>query len=372
MKILEILNKIAQQQKMVNERKNYIPTYLGEAVEMDSTAKQIKQYISNEIYPKKAAKQAWIQTDANVEEYFNRLIVLLSKLATLPKEEIEEFWDVDKLIKIDYLIHNSNNKLKAVMGGMESSNISINNNEKLYKEVLKYFETDNPAAVDEFLNFYSNKSNKALFEDLVADAERNNGYIRNFVSSWLPQHVKNTISADTMRGLGNIAISMGGINMGKYELLTALMFQGGRPNQGSGGDVMIGKIGVELKASADASGYGKIGGQQTTFVRDPGTIISNIQLAMREFAQNCYNLLSKELQTNNEAQRIFNTYVGSKNENGEWTDSALQYAIDQSAWATTNSRGSSRNELKDGETLAEEKQWEAMTIDAAVIEYDVI
>lgn len=368
MKILEILNKIAQQQKMIDKNKSSSTDFISEAVEMDSTARQIKQFISNEIYPKREAKQAWIQTDANVEEYFNRLIVLLSKLATLPKEEIEEFWDVDKLIKIDYLIHNSNNKLKAVMGGVESSNISIKNNEKLYKELLKYFESENPAAVDEFLNFYGSKSNKALFEDLVNDAERNNGYIRNFVSSWLPQHIKNTVSADTLKGIGDIAISMGGINMGKYELLTALMFKGGRPNQGTGGDVMIGKVGVELKASEDASGYGKIGGQQTTFVRDPGTIISNIQVAMREFASNCYNLLAKELQTNNEAQRIFNTYIGSKNDNGEWTDSSLQYAVDQSAWATTNSKGSSRNELSNGETLAEEKQWEAMTIDAAVID----
>lgn len=365
MKIFDILKKLDEQKQFFSEKDN---VFVNEAVEMDATAKQIKQYVSNEIYPKKSAKQAWVQTDSNVEEYFNRLIVLLSKLATLPKEEIEEFWDVDKLIKIDYLIHNSNNKLKAVMGGISSSNISLETNEKIYKELLKYFEAENPAAVDEFLNFYTSKSNKALFEDLIADAEKNNGYVRNFINQWLPQHVKDTISAQTMRGISDIAPAVGGINMGKYELLTALMFNGGRPNQGTGGDVMIGKYGVELKASEDSSGYGKIGGQQTAFVRDPGTIISNIQIAMREFAQKSYNLLAKELQTNNDAQRIFNTYVGSKNESGEWVDSKLQYAIDQSSWATKGGRGKSRDKDANGELLAEEKQWEAMTIDAAVID----
>lgn len=363
MKIFEVLKKL-------DEHKKYYESLgmVTEAKEMDDITRLIKQHISTEIYSKKEAKKAWIQTDSDVKGYVEHINNFAAILGTHTKEEIEQYWDKDTLIKIVYLIHNSNNKLKAVMGSMKSSNISMENNENLYNEVLKYFETENPIAVDEFLNFYSKESNKALFEDLVNDAEINGGYIRNFIGSWLPQHIKNTISSDTLRSIGNIAISTEGINMGKYELLTALMFQGGKPNTGSGGDVIIDKTRVEIKAGVKPSGYGKIGGQEAAFIKDDGAIISNIQLAMREFAQNCYKLLAKELQSNNEAQRIFNTYVGSKDENGKWKDSSLQYAIKQSAWAKNGSRGSSPNKRKNGEVLAEETPWEAMTIDAAVID----
>lgn len=358
MKILEILKKIDEQRKFYESIND---NFITEAVEMDETAKQIKKYMTTTIYPAANARKAWVQTDSNVEEYFNRLIVLLSKLATLPKEEIEEYWDVDKLIKIDYLIHNCNFKLKAAMGGLMNSNISTEKNVTLYEEIRKFLENERPAAVDEFIKFYSNPSNKASLKDLIKDAEANDGYVRNFISQWLPSHVTG-ISTETMMGLANIAPAVGGINMGKYELLTALMFDGGKPNQGNGGDVMIGEYGVELKASDDNSGYGKIGGQQTAFVRDAGTIIANIQSAMRDFARNCVNLLSKDLQTNNEIQRLLKTYVGSADINNNYTESQLQYAIDQSSWATTKSKGRSKADAPI------EKQWEAMTIDAAVID----
>ena len=362
MKIFEVLNKIKNIEKIINESDTNNASSnikLLDDAKRDLSSKVI-------IYSKEKAKDSWISAmeKNNCKEYFDSIISILSQMAVLPPEELEKNYDIKKLTQIKFLVHNTNNKLKKVVEGLASSNISEEKTKALYDLLITYLEYKNPKAVDEFLNFYSNKeggkyNNKISFDALLETAKKNNGLIPNFVKEWIPNNINNTLNVKTLADIAQIAPSVGSINTGAFELLLALLFEGGKHNQGTGGDILIGNYGIEIKASTGNSGYGKIGGQQTSFISSTQAIISNVQSAVKDFALSCYNLLEKDLQQSEAAQRIFNEYVNSD----------LQYSVDFQSWKNDEGKGSSGDfDKKTKKPLTPDKKWQAMTIDSAFVD----
>ena len=111
MKILEILNKIEKYKKtLVNESTDNVANKTKEALARStatiSDAYQKSKTQAKEILSKKEAKKDW-QESTDVKQYVEKIISLLSQIATLSKEECEQTINIERLEKIYYLIHNS-------------------------------------------------------------------------------------------------------------------------------------------------------------------------------------------------------------------------------------------------------------------------
>jgi hypothetical protein len=146
MKIFEVLNKIKNIEKIINESDTNNASSnikLLDDAKRDLSSKVI-------IYSKEKAKDSWISAmeKNNCKEYFDSIISILSQMAVLPPEELEKNYDIKKLTQIKFLVHNTNNKLKKVVEGLASSNISEESTKVLYDLLITYLEYKNPKAVD--------------------------------------------------------------------------------------------------------------------------------------------------------------------------------------------------------------------------------
>lgn len=352
MKILEILNKIAQQRQLLENASK------DEAVK-DEAVKNAENQIHGkvrEIYSAKEAKESWAKAAQNnsCKEYFDSIINLLAQMSVLSVEELEANYDIKKLTHMKFLVHNTNKRLALAMGGLANTDgpdISHKNkNKDLFELIRTYLEYTRPEAVEEFINFYGGDNNVKLdaIEGAINDSM---GQINNF-SSWLSKQTHDTLSQQTILDLAELTTTRGSINMGKYELALAILLEKGSCNSGQKGDVVANGVGIEIKASANNAGFGKIGGQQGSFINSDTAIISTVQSAVKEFASASIELLNKAYAKSDDVQKLKNTYI----------DSNLQYAVDRNKFKL-------KQENQSGSEITQEnKKWKAVTIDKAIIE----
>lgn len=353
MKIFDVLKKIEEQKKYYEKR-----GMLAEASAMETTSKKLKEHINKEILSKKEASQAWANTDSDVSEYLNKIIELVAQLTSLPKEEIEEDYDVDKIKKIYYLIHNTNRRLLKVTDGFASSAISNEGkNSDLYKFLRDYIQFAKPESLSEFEAFYytgkNSKGKKEFVNKIPVEAfvsAANEGKMIPNFAQWLHDRVNGTLSVATIEELASFKGGGKGPNRGNYEMLLGMLVKDSQPSSGKGGDLKLGNYGAELKASSTAGvgGFGKIGGQQTSFVKDPAPIISTVQNAVKTFFDKVISIVPEHLKSNSEIAALIQKF-GNK--------SKLQFSVD----ATWNA---SSGGVGNGGTS---EAWEAQTVDSAVI-----
>ena len=158
MKIVKILKKL-------DEQKKYYESWgkINEATALENTTKKIKEHIDREILSKKEAKMAWANTDSDVSGYLDKIIQLVAQLSSLSKEEIEEDYDVEKIKKIYYLIHNTNRRLMKISDGFSSSAIdNLGKNSDLYRFLRDYIQFIKPESLSEFEAFYAKDGNKFI------------------------------------------------------------------------------------------------------------------------------------------------------------------------------------------------------------------
>ena len=347
MKILEILNKIAHQRRLYENT--------VDNKEIKDAEKKIHSRVK-EIYSAKEAKESWAAAaqSNNCKEYFDSIINLLAQMSVLSVEELEENYDIQKLAHMKFLVHNTNRRLKLAMGGLANSDgpniTNSNNNKDLFALIRTYLEYTRPEAVEEFINFYKNDNNIKL--DAIEGAIKESmGQINNF-SKWLSSQTNNTLSQQTILDLADISPTRGSISMGKYELALAILLEKGFCNSGHKGDVVADGVGIEIKASANNAGFGKIGGQQGSFINSDTAIISTVQSAVKEFASAAIKLLNKVHAKSDEVKKLKSTYI----------DSNLQYAVDRNKFKL-------KQENQSGKDITQEnKMWKAVTIDKAIIE----
>lgn len=356
MKIFEVLKKLDEQKKyyeslgMIKETTETVENTAIKAAE-----KKIHGSV-REIYSAEEAKNSWAAAaqSNNCKEYFDSIINLLAQMSVLSVEELEENYDIKKLAQMKFLVHNTNKRLALAMNGLANTNgpdISHKNkNKDLFALIRTYLEYTRPEAVEEFINFYKNDNNVKL--DAIEGAIKDSmGQINNF-SKWLSSQTNNTLSQQTILDLADISTTRGSINMGKYELALAILLERGSCNSGQKGDVVANGVGIEIKASANNAGFGKIGGQQGSFINSDTAIISTVQSAVKEFASASIKLLNKVHAKSNDIQKLKNTYI----------DSDLQYAVDRNKFKLKQENQSS------SEITQENKKWRAVTIDKAIIE----
>lgn len=347
MKILEVLNKIAQQQQLFEKTSN------DEAVK--NAEKEIHGKVK-EIYSAKEAKDSWAAAaqNNNCKEYFDSIINLLAQMSVLSVEELEENYDIKKLTHMKFLVHNTNKRLALAMGGLSNTSgpdISHKNkNKDLFELIRTYLEYTRPEAVEEFIKFYKGDNNVKL--DAIEGAIKDSmGQINNF-SKWLSSQTNDTLTQQTILDLADLSTTRGSINMGKYELALAILLEKGSCNSGHKGDVVANGVGIEIKASANNAGFGKIGGQQGSFINSDTAIISTVQSAVKEFASASIKLLNKAHAKSDDVQKLKSTYI----------DSGLQYAVDRNKFKL-------KQENQSGSEITQEnKKWKAVTIDKAIIE----
>lgn len=348
MKIFDILNKLEEQKKFYASK-----GLLAEASALETTAKKIKDHIDKEILSKKEAKLAWANTDSDVSGYLDKIIQLVAQLSSLSKEEIEEDYDVEKIKKIYYLIHNTNKRLMKVADGFNSSAIdNLGKNSDLYRFLRDYIQFMKPESLSEFEAFYTKQEgkyiNKIPVESFIS-AAADKKLIPNF-TQWLNDKINNTITVATLEELAAFKGGGKGPNRGNYEMLLGLLVQKSAPSSGKGGDLKLGDFGAEIKASTTkgVGGFGKIGGQQTSFVKDPAPIISNVQNAMKNFFETALSYVPENLRSNTAIATLIDNY-GS--------NSKLQFSVD-ALW-NANNGGMGAGTKGEG--------WSAQTIDSAVI-----
>ena len=118
MKILDILKRIDEQKKFFDSL-----SMLKEMAEVESIQNKLKKYIDVNVLSKRDASEEWEIAGSDISGYIDKIIHLLSVIGTKTKEELEEYYDVNKLKTIYYLIHNSNLELNAIADGMRKANV---------------------------------------------------------------------------------------------------------------------------------------------------------------------------------------------------------------------------------------------------------
>ena len=117
--------KIFQVLKRLDEQKKYYES-IGrpeEASVVEETKKYLTKYIKTEVISRREVIDEWNGGGSDVSEFIEKIITLLSHVAALPKEEIEQTYNVQNLKTIYYLIHNSNLEMNRIIDGMKGSQI---------------------------------------------------------------------------------------------------------------------------------------------------------------------------------------------------------------------------------------------------------
>jgi hypothetical protein len=313
MKIYNILKKLDEQKKYYESR-----GMLVEAATVEETKNHLTNYINTQVVSKKEVAQAWEGGGTNISDFIEKIITLLSQVAALPKEEIEQTYNVQNLKTIYYLIHNSNLEMNRIIDGMKGSSIgelakygksgrrSTNDllqNMDLYSELKSILLYENGDWVKPLAEFYDNFEARSIkIDSLVGDAKRIDNLFEIFESTGLPMDCIKRLAATTGSQTPN---------RGRFETLFALLCKGGKfkikakdsyKADGSAmtdlesGDIIIANKGIELKVNA-GSGGGRVGGQKG--YNSVEAIKKAYQSQMKKFANYAMKNFGKQIPEDN-------------------------------------------------------------------------
>jgi hypothetical protein len=311
MKILEILKKIDEQKQFFAAK-----GMINEMAEAEAFQTKLSQFVNSEVLSKRDANEQWEIAGNDIASYIEKIIKLLSVIATKSREELEEVYDTKKLKTIYYLIHNSNLELNGIAKGMQKAKVGY---------IPRYHKTQKIKGTNEFKRLKDEEVNTDLYHllmnyllyergDLVeplykffnGDDQHPDGYqldpsiierdfeVYNNIYKDLFGPINNIIPEDLFKAIANMR-GTASVTRGNFEFLFTLLFKGGcfekMPSekellklQQSGeeyskGDIKIGKNAVEVKVDT-GSGGGRIGGQ-SGFNGAEG-IMSEYQSAIKE------------------------------------------------------------------------------------------
>ena len=299
MKILEILNKIAQQQKALKES-NKIPS----SVDKSEVVKSKLNDVVAEVISKRDVEEQWNIATNDIGSFVQPIIDFLSLILTKSMEEVNEQYDTDALKRIFYNTFNSNLQLRKIAEGLMDCNVgykrayrtvkgkTVENKSKtqkfnadLYDELMRHLTSDQAHLVGELCNFFENYEEQCLkLENYVGDLViYNDLYSEVFANTGLSKELIDTISL--MKGKTQPA-------RGAFEFISTIVFKNGKftPSKDkakdendneSKGDIEIDGNNIEVKADT-GNGGGRIGGGQG---------FSNVEYVIGEYQKTIQSLL---------------------------------------------------------------------------------
>lgn len=348
MKIYNILKKLDEQKKYYESRGMFV-----EAATVEETKNHLTNYINTQVVSKKEVAQAWEGGGTNISDFIEKIITLLSQVAALPKDEIEQTYNVQNLKTIYYLIHNSNLEMNRIIDGMKGSSIgelarytdkgnrSINDlaqNMDLYTELKSILLYENGDWVKPLADFYDNFEARSIkIDSLAGDAKRIDNLFEIFESTGLPIECIKRLAATTGSQTPN---------RGRFETLFALLCKGGKfkikakdtyREDGTAmtdlesGDIIIANKGIELKVNA-GSGSGRVGGQKGFTAVE--SIRKSYQNQMKNFANFAFKNFANQIPKDNiELNQQFEQIVG------RYKDGKIQLSIDLNKKISSKSKG---------------------------------
>lgn len=331
MKIFEVLKKLDEQKKYYESL-----GMVAEAATVEETKNYLTKYIHTEVISKKEVQQEWDGGGSNISDFIEKIITLLSQVATLPKEEIEQTYNVQNLKTIYYLIHNSNLEMNRIIDGMKSSQIGqltrfgkkgnilkgeLGQNMDLYTELKSMLLYENGDWVKPLAEFYEKFEERSIKLDMLAgDVKRIDDLFSVFETTGLPMECIKRIAATTGSQTPN---------RGRFETLFALLCKGGKfkvtaktsgYDDQESGDVIIANKGIELKVNA-GSGGGRVGGQKG--FNSVEAIKKSYKGAMVKLATDILKSIGSQIpKDNNELTMQFEELVGP------YTSNKLELSLD--------------------------------------------
>lgn len=337
MKIFEVLKKLDEQKKYYESL-----GMVREAATVEETKNHLTNYIHTEVISKKEVAKEWDGGGASISDFIEKIITLLSQVSVLPKEEIEQTYNVQSLKTIYYLIHNSNLEMNRIIDGMKSSSIGelpkygssgkrlkndLSQNMDLYSELKSILLYENGDWVKPLAEFYDNFEARSIkIDSLVGDVKRIDNLFEIFESTGLPMDCIKRLAATTGSQTPN---------RGRFETLFALLCKGGKfkikaknayredgsaMNDLESGDIIIANKGIELKVNA-GSGGGRVGGQKG--YNSVEAIKKAYQTQMKNFANFAFKSFANQIpQDNIELSQQFAEMVSP------YTDGKLELSLD--------------------------------------------
>lgn len=307
MKIVDVLKKLESQKQYFLDN-----GMVNEAATVEEAKTHLSKYIHTEVVSKKEVAKEWEGGGGNISEFIEKIITLLSQVSALPKDEIEQTYNVQNLKTIYYLIHNSNLEMNRIIDGMKSSQIGqltrfgkkgnvlkgeLGQNMDLYTELKAMLLYENGDWVKPLAEFYDNFEERSIKLDALAgDVKRIDNLFSVFESTGLPMECIKRIAATTGSQTPN---------RGRFETLFALLCKGGKfkvtaktsgYDDKESGDIIIGNKGIELKVNA-GSGGGRIGGQKG--YNSVEAIKKAYKTAMVSFAKNVNKVYGSQIPKDN-------------------------------------------------------------------------
>lgn len=317
MKILDIL-------KRLDEQKKYYESLgmVKEMAEVESVQSKLKQYIDVNVLSKRDAAEEWEIAGSDISGYIDKIIHLLSIIGTKTKEELEEYYDVNKLKTIYYLIHNSNLELNAIAAGMRKANVGYmpryhkthkdkktgqakllkpeEQNVDLYHTLMNYLYYEKGEYVPELSNFFQSvdetengiKKDKFLH---LSDVIGKESYYEDLYDIF----AKTGLSKDLLRDIAKMRGSAS-ITRGNFEFLFTLLFDNARfgtlevneDGDENKGDIIIDKRAIEIKVDT-GSGGGRIGGQKG--FNSVEAVVSSYQKELEQFARDIIEQIGSQI-----------------------------------------------------------------------------
>lgn len=317
MKILDVLKKLDEQKKYFDSL-----GMVKEMAEVESIQSKLKKYIDVNVLSKRDASEEWEIAGSDISGYIDKIIHLLSVIGTKTKEELEEYYDVNKLKTIYYLIHNSNLELNAIAAGMRKANVGYmpryhktqkdkitgkakqlkpeEQNVDLYHILMNYLSYEKGEYVHELSEFFQSAENvengvknpKFLrLSDVIGD----DSYYEDLYSIF----AKTGLSKDLLRDIAKMRGSAS-ITRGNFEFLFTLLFDNARfgalevneDGDENKGDIIIDERAVEIKVDT-GSGGGRIGGQKG--FNSVEAVVGSYQKELEQFASDILKQIGSQI-----------------------------------------------------------------------------
>lgn len=341
MKIFDILKKL-------DEQKKYYESIgmVKEMAEVESVQNELKKYIDVNVLSKRDASEEWEIAGSDISGYIDKIIHLLSIIGTKTKEELEDYYDVNKLKTIYYLIHNSNLELNAIADGMRKANVGYmpryhktqkdkktgqakllkpeEQNVDLYHILMNYLSYEKGEYVHELSDFYqtygTDSSRFLKLSDIQSDFRFYDDIYKVFEKTQLPKDLLKDIAQ--MRGSASIT-------RGNFEFLFTLLFENGRfgtletsaDGDENKGDIIIDNHAIEVKVDT-GSGGGRIGGQKG--FNSVEAVVSSYQPVLSNFAKEVMEQIGSQIpEDNNDLMMAFESVVGP------YLNGSIQLGINQ-------------------------------------------
>lgn len=328
MKIFDILKKLDEQKKFYESL-----GMVKEMAEIENVENKLKKYINVNVLSKRDASEHWEIAGSNIQEYVDKIIRLLSIIGTKTKAELEEYYDVNKLKTIYYLIHNSNLELNAIADGMRKANVGYipryhkthkdkatgapkllkpeEQNIDLYHILMNYLSYEKGEYVHELSDFYqtygTENSRFLKLSDIQGDFRFYEDIYEIFDKTQLPKDLLKDIAK--MRGSASVT-------RGNFEFLFTLLFEKGRfgvlnvseDEEENKGDIIIDDHAIEVKVDT-GSGGGRIGGQKG--FNSVEAVVSIYQKALSDFASEVMKQFGSQIpEDNNDLMMAFESVLG--------------------------------------------------------------